>query len=98
MIRKNKLEVIGGIIMHIPTYPVEFHECDRGKRISEEELNKKINEEVHEMISYMKKNDTMNHSKAFEDVLIIIDRIYEDDQHYYEVSVAKQHSRAIVKS
>ena len=84
-------------IMTIPAYPLEFHECDRSKRLTEEEINKKINEEIHDMILYMKANDTVNHSKAFEDVLIIIDRIYEDDQFYYEVSVAKQHSRAIIK-
>ncbi|WP_209124920.1 hypothetical protein [Alkalihalobacillus sp. BA299] len=83
--------------MNIPKYPDGFDECDRSKRLSEEELDKKINIEIKNMINYMSKNGTENYSKAFEDVLIMIDRIYEDDQTYYEISVAKQHSRAIVR-
>lgn len=83
--------------MNIPKYPEGFDECDRTKRLSEEDLDKKINVEIENMIQYMARNDTENYSKAFEDVLIMIDRIYEDDQTYYEISVAKQHSRAIVR-
>ncbi|MEB1807313.1 MAG: hypothetical protein LPK26_08425 [Bacillaceae bacterium] len=83
--------------MNIPKYPEGFDECDRIKRLSEEDLDKKINIEIENMIQYMTRNDTENYSKAFEDVLIMIDRIYEDDQTYYEISVAKQHSRAIVR-
>ncbi|MFV8828841.1 hypothetical protein [Alkalihalobacterium sp. APHAB7] len=83
--------------MNIPKYPEGFDECDRTKRLSEEDLDNKINVEIEYMIQYMTRNDTENYSKAFEDVLIMIDRIYEDDQTYYEISVAKQHSRAIVR-
>jgi hypothetical protein len=49
------------------------------------------------MVAFMKQNNTNNHSVSFEDVLIIIDRIYEDDDSYFEISVAKQHSRGIVR-
>ncbi|WP_078553363.1 hypothetical protein [Bacillus alkalicellulosilyticus] len=84
--------------MQIPKYPEGFHECDRGKRITEEQLNGKINKEIEKMIDNMIKNGTTNHSVAFEDVLIIVDRIYEDDQSYFEISVAMQHSRGHVKA
>ena len=83
--------------MYIPKYPEGFDEFDRGKRVTDEEINNKINTEIETMINFMKSNQADNYSKAFEDVLIIIDRIQEDDQSYYEVSVAKQHSRAIIK-
>lgn len=83
--------------MHIPKYPEEFNEIDRNKRISEDEINQKINDEIKQMIDFMKKNNVANYSKSFEDILIIIDHIQDDDQDYYEISVAKQHSRAIVK-
>ncbi|RBW67476.1 hypothetical protein [Bacillus taeanensis] len=83
--------------MEIPKYPIGFEECNRSKRVSEEELDQRINVEIQNMIEFMVKNNTVNHSKAFEDVLIIIDRIYEDEQYYFEVSVAKQHSRGIVQ-
>ncbi|OLO25367.1 hypothetical protein BTR23_24825 [Alkalihalophilus pseudofirmus] len=83
--------------MDIPKYPENFDECGRSKRITVDQLDKKINDEIETMIDYMKKHNTENYSKAFEDVLIMIDRIHEDDQTYYEISVAKQHSRAIVR-
>lgn len=84
-------------VMNIPKYPEAFDEFDRSKRITEEELNEKINKEIETMLAYMNNNNTANYSKTFEDVLIIIDRIYEDDQFYFEISVAKQHSRGIVR-
>ncbi|WP_096199776.1 hypothetical protein [Bacillus sp. FJAT-45350] len=83
--------------MDIPKYPEGYHEFDRGKRVTEEEITEKINHEVESMIQFMVRNNSDNYSKTFEDVLIIIDRIQEDDEHYFEVSVAKQHSRAIVR-
>lgn len=83
--------------MTIPKYPADFHDCTRDKKVTEEELNSKINAEIQTMIEFMKKNDTVNHSKSFDDVLIIIDRIYEYEEYYYEISVAKQHARAIVR-
>lgn len=83
--------------MNIPVYPEDFDEFTRNKRISEEEINRKINSEIETMLKFMKENGATNYSKAFEDVLIIIDYIQDDDQNYYEISVAKQHSRAIVK-
>lgn len=84
-------------MMNIPVYPEDFDEFTRNKRISEEEINRKINSEIETMLKFMKENGATNYSKAFEDVLIIIDYIQDDDQNYYEISVAKQHSRAIVK-
>lgn len=83
--------------MNVPVYPEDFDEFIRNKRISDEEIQKKINNEIKMMLQFMKENGATNYSKAFEDVLIIIDHIQEDDQDYYEISVAKQHSRAIVK-
>lgn len=83
--------------MKIPVYPDDFDEFVRNKRISNDEINKKINEEINAMLTFMKENNVANYSKSFEDVLIIIDHIQEDDQNYYEISVAKQHCRAIVK-
>ena len=44
----------------------------------------------------MVNNQTANHSVSFEDVLIIIDRVDEEEEYYYEVSVAKEHSRVRV--
>ena len=82
--------------MNIPRFPEDFNDSIRIKT-TEEELNLKINHEIKSMIEFMKENNTNNHSVAFEDVLIIIDRIYEDDDSYFEVSVAKQHSRTIVR-
>ncbi|UOE92242.1 hypothetical protein [Alkalihalobacillus sp. LMS39] len=84
--------------MNIPHYPEDFHECERGKRVTDEELKDKINEEISKMIEHMKKFDTTNHSVSFEDVLIIIDKIVEDDHSYFEISVSMQHSRGIVTS
>lgn len=84
--------------MNIPTYPTDFNECFRNKRLTEEELNEKINEEINKMISFMKENNSYNHSISFEDVLIIIDRIEEDGDVYFEISVTKQHHRARVKA
>ena len=83
--------------MNIPRFPEDFNDSIRSKKTTEEELNLKINHEIKSMIEFMKENNTNNHSVAFEDVLIIIDRIYEDDDSYFEVSVAKQHSRTIVR-
>lgn len=83
--------------MNIPIYPEDFDEFTRNKRMTDEEMHKKINQEIKSMLQFMRENDATNYSKAFEDVLIIIDHIQEDDQDYYEISVAKQHSRAIVK-
>ncbi|MFD2511347.1 hypothetical protein [Halalkalibacter alkalisediminis] len=84
-------------MMNIPKYPVDFNDSVRNKKTTEEDLNHKINLEVESMIEFMNTNNTNNHSVAFEDVLIIIDRIYEDDDSYFEISVAKQHSRGIVR-
>ncbi|MDT8860614.1 hypothetical protein N0O92_10245 [Alkalihalobacillus sp. MEB130] len=83
--------------MNIPKYPMDFNDSIRSKKTSEEDLNHKINVEVENMIRFMSENNTNNHSVAFEDVLIIIDRIYEDDDSYFEISVAKQHSRGLVR-
>ncbi|GAE36511.1 hypothetical protein [Halalkalibacter akibai] len=83
--------------MNIPRYPVDFNDSIRNKKTTEEGLNGKINSEIESMIEFMNRNNTNNHSVAFEDILIIIDRIYEDDDSYFEISVAKQHSRGIVR-
>ncbi|TWI59227.1 hypothetical protein [Halalkalibacter nanhaiisediminis] len=82
--------------MKLPNYPIEFHECSRNKRITEEELNTKINNEIERIIKFMVDNQTENHSVSFEDVLIIVDRVDEEEEYYYEVSVAKEHSRVRV--
>lgn len=82
--------------MKLPNYPIEFHECSRNKRITEEELNTKINNEIERIIKFMVDNQTANHSVSFEDVLIIVDRVDEEEEYYYEVSVAKEHSRVRV--
>ncbi|MFC0471806.1 hypothetical protein ACFFHM_15205 [Halalkalibacter kiskunsagensis] len=83
--------------MHIPKYPMDFNDSIRSKKTTEDVLNSKVNQEIESMIAFMKENNTNNHSVSFEDVLIIIDRIYEDDDSYFEISVAKQHSRGIVR-
>ncbi|MBP3952956.1 hypothetical protein [Bacillus suaedae] len=83
--------------MYIPKYPEDFNDSLRNKKTSEGDLNNKINNEISNMIEFMEENQTNNHSVAFEDVLIIIDRIYEDDDNYFEISVAKHHSRGIVR-
>ncbi len=82
--------------MKVPSYPLEFHERTRNKRLSEDELNTKINNEIERMITFMIDNQTANHSVSFEDVLIIVDRVDEEEEYYYEVSVAKEHSRVRV--
>ncbi|WP_062047106.1 hypothetical protein [Bacillus sp. JCM 19034] len=83
--------------MSIPQYPEDFTDRVRNKRTTDEKLHNRINEEIHQIIQFMKENNTNNHSVSFEDVLIIIDRIYEDDDDYFEISVAKQHSVGIVR-
>ncbi|WP_332694682.1 hypothetical protein [Halalkalibacter lacteus] len=83
--------------MHIPKYPMDFNDSIRSKKTSEDDLHHKVNQEIESMIAFMEQNNTNNHSVSFEDVLIIIDRIYEDDDSYFEISVAKQHSRGIVR-
>ncbi len=84
--------------MNIPSYPTDFNECLRDKRKSEEVRNEKINDEIKKMISFMNEHKSKNHSISFEDVLIIIDRIEEDGDVYFEISVTKEHHRARVKS
>ncbi len=84
--------------MKIPSYPHDFYECLRDKRKTEEERNERINEEIKKMITFMKENNSYNHSIAFEDILIIIDRIEEDGDVYFEISVTKEHHRARVKA
>lgn len=83
--------------MRIPSYPADFNECLRNKRTTETERNEKINEEIKKMIAFMNANNSYNHSISFEDVLIIIDRIEEDGDVYFEISVAKEHHRARVR-
>ncbi|WP_088105307.1 hypothetical protein [Halalkalibacter urbisdiaboli] len=84
--------------MSLPNYPIDFHDCHRSKRMTEEMLHTKINQEIEKMIFFMNENKTNNHSVSFEDVLIIIDRIYEDDDCFFEISVAKEHSKLRVKA
>ncbi|WP_100408139.1 hypothetical protein [Bacillus solitudinis] len=84
--------------MAIPSYPIDFHDCQRSKRMTEDLLHTKINTEIEKMIQFMNKNKTNNHSVSFEDVLIIVDRIFEDDDYYFEISVAKEHSKLRVKA
>ncbi len=83
--------------MGLPQYPEDFTDRIRHKRTTDENLEKRINEEIKAMIQFMKDNQTNNHSVSFEDVLIIIDRIYEDGDDFFEISVAKQHSVGIVR-
>lgn len=83
--------------MNTPVYPIDFNECIKNKRITDEQLHNRITKEIHKMISFMDRNKTYNHSISFEDVLIIIDRIQEDDNEYFEISVAQKHHRARIK-
>ena len=81
--------------MNIPKYPKQFHEKVRNS--SNKEIKKMINEQIISIINFMIKNNTDNHSVSFEDVLIIIDRIKDDGEVYFEISIAKKHKVGYVR-
>lgn len=80
----------------LPVYPLDFNECRRNKNITKEEKDKRINEEIKRIIEIMKKDNSNNYSISFEDVLIIVDKLVEDDVSYYEISVAHNHHKTIM--
>ena len=81
--------------MNIPKYPKQFHEKVRNS--SNKEIKKMINEQIASIIDFMVKNNTDNHSVSFEDVLIIIDRITDESDVYFEISIANKHKVGYVK-
>ena len=83
--------------MNYPIFPKDFQDCDRSRRFTEEELISKINQEIKRMLDFMIERNIDNQSVSFQDILIIIDRVYEDDEVYFEVSVSEKHTRTRVK-
>lgn len=81
--------------LRIPRYPKDFEK--RARKSSGSEITKLINEHIEKIIEFMTKNNTVNHSISFEDVLIIVDKVEAEEEVYYEVSVAKKHRVARVK-
>lgn len=83
--------------MKIPNYPNEFHYYDRDRRLSEDDINKRINDEIEEMIQEMEKYSYDSMSTSFEDILIFVDRVKDDSGYKYEISVAEKHKTAFVR-
>lgn len=83
--------------MKIPNYPNDFYYYDRNRRLSEDIINKRINDEIEEMIQEMEKHSFDNMSTSFEDVLIFVDRVKDDSGDEYEISVAEKHKSAFVR-
>ncbi len=83
--------------MKIPNYPNDFHYYDRDRRLSEDDISKRINIEIEEMIYEMEKYGYNNMSTSFEDILIFVDRVKDDSGDKYEISIAEKHKSAFVR-
>ncbi|MGO4888326.1 hypothetical protein ACJ2A9_11250 [Anaerobacillus sp. MEB173] len=81
--------------MKIPKYPDDFYMIgDRRKEVTDEEINEMVNKGI-EVLNENK--DVTNYSTTKGDVLVIIDRVHNDEGHMFEISVCRQHERGFVE-
>lgn len=80
--------------MNIPKYPYDYYELTSKVKLSDCDIDKLVNNAI---VTMNEHPNWSNYSLSQGNLLIIIDRVNEDDGYIYEISVCKDHSRGFVK-